>query len=39
MTDGCASNTSDGIYSPDLLLAVTPSGSGFVGTFTFVLKA
>lgn len=33
-----ASNTSDPIYSPALLLAMKPSGSGFLGTFTYVLS-
>ena len=34
---GVAANTADGIYSPSMLLDVTPSGSAFVGAFTFVL--
>ena len=34
---GTAANTSDGIYSPDLLLAIETSGDALVGTFTFVL--
>jgi protocatechuate 3,4-dioxygenase beta subunit len=32
-------NASDGIFDPSLLLALTPSGSGYLGTYIFVLRA
>jgi protocatechuate 3,4-dioxygenase beta subunit len=34
---GVSANDADGIYSPEMLLDVTPQADGFVGTFTFVL--
>jgi len=34
---GVTANDGDGIYDPSLLLAMTPSGAGFTGTFTFVV--
>ena len=34
-----ASNDSDSIYDPSLLLTMTPNGSAYLGTFTFVVKA
>jgi protocatechuate 3,4-dioxygenase beta subunit len=36
---GVSANDADGIYSPDMLLDVTPQADGFVGMFTFVLAA
>lgn len=36
---GVTANDGDGIYSPTLLLSMTPAGDGYLGTFTFVLGA
>ena len=32
-----AANDADGIFSPSLVLSMTPAGDGYVGTFTFVI--
>lgn len=36
---GQSSNGSDGIYDKSLLLSMTANGSGWIGSYTFVLKA
>jgi protocatechuate 3,4-dioxygenase beta subunit len=36
---GVAANDADGIFSPSLVLSMTPAGDGYVGTFTFVIDA
>jgi protocatechuate 3,4-dioxygenase beta subunit len=36
--DAASANQSDGIFDPSMLLAMTPSGSGYIGTYTFVLR-
>ncbi len=36
---GATANDSDGIYSPDMLLAITRDGDALIGTYTFIVGA
>jgi protocatechuate 3,4-dioxygenase beta subunit len=36
---GTAANDADGIYSPDMLLDISPDGDALIGTYTFVIAA
>lgn len=36
---GTTANDADGIYSPDMLLAITQDGDALIGTYTFVIDA
>ena len=36
---GTTANDGDGIYSPDMLLAITKDGDALIGTYTFIVAA